>query len=39
MELVPEMGILAAMIFHLVAMCSCLYIIIILPEMCTLAFP
>lgn len=39
MEQVPRMGILAAMIFHLVAVCSCLYVIIILCEMCTLAFP
>lgn len=38
-EQVPGMGILAATIFHLVAVCSCLHVIIILSEMCTLAFP
>lgn len=39
MEQVPRMGILAAMIFHLAAVCACLGVIIMLSETCALAFP
>lgn len=39
MEQVPRMGIFAAMIFHLAAVCSCLSVIIILSETRTLTFP
>ena len=39
MEQVTGTGISAAMIFHIVAMCLCLFIVILLSEMCALAFP